>query len=245
MQAEREREGARAEGETSGMGTDRAGGTAEGREEQEGQGDGRASAGERTAEQDEQGTDGTRAGRTGADAHQRTGTRMQIRTGARASASGSTQGVRTGEGRKRAREHEEETTERVGRPRETGGSTRGAADGSSRSSAAGARSSTNESDGCGPGKETRPLSQRREKREREAPHTGYDEVRRRKARKTRTTTAYVERGNRARGGGLKRAIAIGAATVERIVRGRYEWRDGGLQPMIGARRAWWRQQERI
>ena len=33
MQAEREREGARAEGGTSGMGTDRAGGTAGGREE--------------------------------------------------------------------------------------------------------------------------------------------------------------------------------------------------------------------
>ena len=84
------------------------------------------------------------------------------------------------------------------------------------------------------------LSQQREKRKlADGPARGYDETRRRKARRARTGTGYVERGNRARASGLKRGLEIGAATVERVVRGRYEWHDGGMRPMTGARKAMW------
>ena len=68
----------------------------------------------------------------------------------------------------------------------------------------------------------------------------YDETRRRKVRRVRGSTAYVEKGNRTRTGGLKRGLEVGTATVERVVRGRYEWRDGGMRPMTGARRAIWK-----
>ena len=87
--------------------------------------------------------------------------------------------------------------------------------------------------------EGRPLSQQREKRARQEPARGYDEVKRRKTRRTPPTGGYVERGNQARAGRLKRAMQIGATTVERIVRGRYEWRDSGLQPMNGERKTIW------
>ena len=40
----------------------------------------------------------------------------------------------------------------------------------------------------------------------------------------------MEKGNRARTGGLKRGLEVGAVTVERVVHGRYEWRDGGMRP---------------
>ena len=89
-------------------------------------------------------------------------------------------------------------------------------------------------------KEGRPLSQQREKRARQQePARGYDEVKRRKTRRKPPTGGYVERGNHARAGRLKRAMQIGAMTVERVVRGKYEWRDSGLQPMSGERKAIW------
>ena len=87
--------------------------------------------------------------------------------------------------------------------------------------------------------EGRPQSQRREKRARQEPARGYDEVKRRRTRRKPPTGGYVERGNQARAGRLKRAMQIGAMTVERVVRGRYEWRDSGLQPMNGERKAIW------
>ena len=84
------------------------------------------------------------------------------------------------------------------------------------------------------------LSQQRGKRKStEGPTRGYDETRRRKARRVRNSTGYVEKGNRARTGGLKRGLEVGAVTVERVVHGRYEWRDGGMRPMTGARKAMW------
>ena len=38
------------------------------------------------------------------------------------------------------------------------------------------------------------------------------------------------------------ARVVGAAAVERTVGGRYEWRDGGLQPLAGARKRHWEAQ---
>ena len=79
------------------------------------------------------------------------------------------------------------------------------------------------------GKETNtPISKSREKRAADGPPRGYDEVKRRKARRT-YQVGYVEKGSRARNGGLKRAMEVGATTIERIVKRRYEWRDGGLR----------------
>ena len=87
--------------------------------------------------------------------------------------------------------------------------------------------------------EGRPMSQRRGKRAAHEHARGYDETKRRKTRRKPPVNGYVEKGNQARAGGLKRAMQIGSTTVERVVRGRYEWRDGGLQPMTGDRRTIW------
>ena len=56
----------------------------------------------------------------------------------------------------------------------------------------------------------------------------YDETRRRNRRRHEgPTLVYLERGN---GRGTKRkAILIGPAAIERIVGGRYEWRDAGFK----------------
>ena len=60
-------------------------------------------------------------------------------------------------------------------------------------------------------------------------HVRYDETKRRGPRRAVTSSAYMERGSGTRRSGAKRhAIVVGAATVKRVVRGRYEWRDGGL-----------------
>ena len=56
----------------------------------------------------------------------------------------------------------------------------------------------------------------------------YDETMRRAPRRQRTVRYMARPG---RGGAKRDAIQVGAAVVERIVRGRYEWRDGGLRPM--------------
>ena len=87
--------------------------------------------------------------------------------------------------------------------------------------------------------EGKPMSQRRGKRAAHEPARGYDETKRRRTRRKPPVSGYVEKGNQARAGGLKRAMQIGSTTVERVVRGRYEWRDGGLQPMTGDRRTIW------
>ena len=39
---------------------------------------------------------------------------------------------------------------------------------------------------------------------------------------------------------MQRRISTTRSPVERVVRGRYEWRDGGLQPMTGDRRTIWK-----
>ena len=44
-------------------------------------------------------------------------------------------------------------------------------------------------------------------------------------------------------GGAIAARVVGAAAVERIVGGRYEWRDAGLRPLSGARKRHWDAQE--
>ena len=58
----------------------------------------------------------------------------------------------------------------------------------------------------------------------------YDETRRRgKKRRTGERAAYLERGSgTGRRGSKRSAVVVGTAVVERIVRGRYAWRDGGL-----------------
>ena len=58
----------------------------------------------------------------------------------------------------------------------------------------------------------------------------YSEVRRRGKRKERSVAAaaYMEASGkrRATGGALRRKIEVGEQTVDRIVGGAYEWRDG-------------------
>jgi hypothetical protein len=49
----------------------------------------------------------------------------------------------------------------------------------------------------------------------------------------------VERKKREWGGHLKNDIIVGPMTVERIVRGRYEWRDAEYRPMLSEGRAIW------
>ena len=46
-------------------------------------------------------------------------------------------------------------------------------------------------------------------------------------------------GSRVVAGGAIAARVMGAAAVERVVGGRYEWRDGGMRPMTGARKRHW------
>ena len=69
---------------------------------------------------------------------------------------------------------------------------------------------------------------------------GYDETRRR-AKRARVNGAarYVERRKRMRQGELKRGIVVGPMTVERTVRGRYEWRDAAYATMVGEGRTIW------
>ena len=58
----------------------------------------------------------------------------------------------------------------------------------------------------------------------------YDETKRREVRPRRT--GYMDRGGQGYSVRTKRshaAMVIGTAVIERVVRGRYEWRDGGLR----------------
>ena len=75
-------------------------------------------------------------------------------------------------------------------------------------------------------------------RKRKAPQS-YDEVRRRKARRTEGPRGYMERGGRSRAGSKRTAIVMGGAALERVVAGRYEWRDSGLAPVRGERKRYW------
>ena len=63
-----------------------------------------------------------------------------------------------------------------------------------------------------------------EGRTRKRPAT-YDETRRRTARR-KETRGYMERSGN--GGGRKRVLPSGGLVVDRVVRGRYEWRDSLL-----------------
>ena len=68
----------------------------------------------------------------------------------------------------------------------------------------------------------------------QTPQPRYKETQDRAA-STPRGTAYMER--HGCGHGKKRPLQVGGRTVERIVRGRYEWRDvGGLRPMRGPRK---------
>ena len=40
---------------------------------------------------------------------------------------------------------------------------------------------------------------------------------------------YMDRSGGRTGGAKRDAVVVGAATMERIVRARYEWRDGGMR----------------
>ncbi len=66
----------------------------------------------------------------------------------------------------------------------------------------------------------------------------YDEVKRRKVRKASGQCGgYMESGRkRTRKGVLKNSIQISAVTVTRIVKGKYEWRDGDLKERWRGRR---------
>ena len=67
----------------------------------------------------------------------------------------------------------------------------------------------------------------------------YDETRRRKKR-GRTDTVYTDRSRHKQPrGSLKRGIEVGARMIDRIVAGRYEWRDAELRPMAKVRRRLW------
>ena len=72
-----------------------------------------------------------------------------------------------------------------------------------------------------------PVATTRGRRGGHAPN--YDETRRRAAkRQKRSHHAYMDRGSGPRRKGVKRsAVVIGTAVIERIVRGRYSWRDSG------------------
>ena len=56
----------------------------------------------------------------------------------------------------------------------------------------------------------------------------YDETTRRR-RRAGPPPGYMDRSGGRTGGAKRDAVVVGAATMERIVRARYEWRDGGMR----------------
>ena len=64
---------------------------------------------------------------------------------------------------------------------------------------------------------------------RKVPPQQYDETQRRGKRRRQHSHAYMESGKKRTHCNLKNAMVIGARTVERIVNGEYEWRDGGYK----------------
>jgi hypothetical protein len=68
----------------------------------------------------------------------------------------------------------------------------------------------------------------------------YSQTAARAPRRPRELAPYLERGaTRCRRGTKREAVAIGALTVERIVGGRYEWRDAEYAAVRGPRRRLW------
>ena len=53
----------------------------------------------------------------------------------------------------------------------------------------------------------------------------------------------MERGGRNWAGSKRTAIVMGGAALERVVAGRYEWRDSGLAPVRGARKRYWEDEQ--
>ena len=81
-------------------------------------------------------------------------------------------------------------------------------------------------------------------RKRSRPAGGYDETARRVRRRPRTVR-YVERREYARA--KRSAIVVGAAAMERVVQGRYEWRDARERPIgryESKRKRYWEEEER-
>jgi uncharacterized protein YprB with RNaseH-like and TPR domain len=87
-----------------------------------------------------------------------------------------------------------------------------------------------------------------DKRARTVTGGGYDETARRQRQRTPrggTAVQYVEK--RTYTGAKRTAIVMGAAAMERVVRGRYEWRDAREQPVatVGSKRKlYWEDEER-
>ena len=75
----------------------------------------------------------------------------------------------------------------------------------------------------------------RPKRRNDAPDS-YDETVRRAPRSNDGRAAYVDDHSRKR---KRVAIEVGPVAIERMVRGRYEWRDASLPPVRGPRARWW------
>ena len=65
----------------------------------------------------------------------------------------------------------------------------------------------------------------------------YDETVRRGPRQTGRPVYLERRANK--GACRRRAIVMATPAIEQVVRGRYEWRDGGLKPTTGARKRFW------
>ena len=67
----------------------------------------------------------------------------------------------------------------------------------------------------------------------------YDETKRRKIRKRNPVYVTYLDTRTGHGTSKRRAILMGTAAIEQIVRGQYDWRDGNLGPVRGARRRYW------
>jgi len=84
---------------------------------------------------------------------------------------------------------------------------------------------------------TKDTDRRTRKRNRDT----YDQTRRRKKAKV-STTVYLERNDR-RGQQKRRAIVMGSAALERVVAGRYEWRDDSMRATRGLRKRYWEEMQ--
>ena len=67
----------------------------------------------------------------------------------------------------------------------------------------------------------------------------YDETTRRGPRKAQRTGYMTRSGARAGHMHAGATIVMGAAAVERVVAGRYEWRDSALPAVKGKRKRYW------
>ena len=68
----------------------------------------------------------------------------------------------------------------------------------------------------------------------------YRQTAARSPRRPRELAPYLERGVMRNRRGTKRdAVEVGALTVERIVSGKYEWRDAAYAGMKGQRKRFW------